>query len=224
MDKFERKQKQEFERLREYSHALEEEAGISKEMEDAHYGSLFPPGCFGEESTSEEYFEDVERHLFFKTRSLYFSVNNPELRKKLITTKRKIDTTYQLLLEEDVMAAKHDVAAALARAKRHPWLKLASYSLVVAIVGWLIFGTKGTAAGIVFALFFYENEKEELAYELSQAQEALQDAQKTKAEELNTPKTFTANEEQNGTEDIFEDKSSNLPLHYATGKLRSTKL
>ena len=122
------------------------------------------------------------------------------------------------------MAAKHDVSVALTRAEQRPWLKLASYSLVVSIAGWLIFGIKGTIAGIVFALYFLENEKEEVAYELSRAQETLQDAQKTKAEESNAPEVFSATEEQNGSRDVFDDEPSDLPRHYATGKLRSTKL
>jgi hypothetical protein len=210
--------RQELERLREESCTLEEKAGLTQKMVDAQTPHSNP------EWTSKEYFEYVECHLYFETRSLYFSVSDTELRKKLIATKRKVDASYQLSLEEDVMAAKHDVSVALTRAKQRPWLKLVSYSFVVSIVSWLIFGIKGTIAGIIFALYFFENEKEEVTYELSRAQEALQDAQKTKAEESNAPEVFSTAEEQNGTEDVFDDEPSDLPRHYATGKLRSTKL
>lgn len=204
--------RQELEHLKEESRVLEERAGLTQKIEDAHYPYSIP------EESSKEYFEYADSHLYFRTRSHYFSVADTELRKKLIATKRKIDTSYQLLLEEDVLAARHDVSAALTRAKRRPWLKLVSYSFVVSIAGWLIFGIKGTIAGIVFALYFLENEKAEIAYELSQAQEALQDAQKVKAEESNVLETFSLTEEQNGTEDTFDNKPTNLP--YATGKSR----
>lgn len=208
----------ELESLREESHTLEERAGISQKREEALHPRSNP------EWSSKEYFEYADLWLHSKTREFYFSVTDISLRKKLITTKRKIDATYQLMLDEDVTAAKHDISVALTRAKNYPWLKHASYSLIASIVGWLIFGVKGTIAGIALALYLYHNEKEEAAYELSQAQQALQDAQKTKAEESNSPETFSTTEEQDGTEDVFEEESSDLPRHYATGKLRSTKL
>ena len=205
---------QELERLREESRALEEKAGLTEKMEDAMSPSSNP------EWSSKEYFEYVELHLYASTRSLYFSVSNTELRKKLITTKRKVDACYQLLLEEDVMAAKHAVSVANTKTWYQSWLKAGIYGLVVSIISCGILGVKGSVLGVAFVIWFLTSERDEIKYELTQAVERLRYAQEVKAEESNVPEVFSATEEQNGTEDKFDNESSDLPRHYATGKLR----
>ena len=211
MDTFYRRQ--ELERLREESRALEEKAGLTQEMEDAMSPSSNP------EWTSKEYHEYAESWLYFQTRSLYFSVNDTELRKKLITSKRKIDACYQLLLEEDVMEASHNVSLANTKAWHQPWLKAGIYGFIVLIISNWIFGVKGSVLSIAFVIWFLTNERHEIKYELTQALERLHYAQKIKAEKLNVPEAFSGAEEQSGIEDIFEDESLTL-LPYATGKLR----
>ena len=206
---------QELERLREESHVLEEKAGISQKMEDAH----IHPWPFGRELTTEEYRRETEEWLHILTRDHYFSVKDAELRKKLIATKRKIDTTYQLLLEEDVMVAKHDVSVGYTKAWHQPWLKTGIYGLIVLMISNWIFGIKGSVLSIAFVIWFLTNERDEIKYELTQAFERLRDAEEAKAEKSNMTEVFSATEEQIGTEDIFEDESLTL-LPYATGKLR----
>lgn len=214
MNKFDRLA--ELELLREESRILEEKAGLTQKMEDAQTPSSNP------EWTSKEYFEFVESHLCFETRSLYFSVKDTELRKKLIATKRKINASYQLSLEEDVMAAKQDISVATAKILHPRWLKAGAYCLVLSIISYWILGNKGLFLGVIFILWFLKNEHDESKYELAQASENLREAEKTKSEESNTPEVFSAAEEQSGTEDVFEDEPSDILRHYASGKLRST--
>ena len=205
---------QELERLREESRTLEEKAGLTEKMEDAMSPSSNP------EWSSKEYFEYAELHLYASTRSLYFSVSDTELRKKLIATKRKVDACYQLLLEEDVMAAKHAVSVANTKTWHQSWLKAGIYGLVVSIISCGILGVKGSVLGVAFVIWFLTSERDEIKYELTQAVERLRYAQEVKAEESNVPEVFSATEEQNGAEDKFDNESSDLPRHYVTGKLR----
>ena len=123
-----------------------------------------------------------------------------------------------MLLEEEVIEAKHDVSVANAKTWHQSWLKAVIYGLVVIIVSCWIFGIKGSILGIVFVIWFLTNERDEIKFEQSQATERLRYAQTVKTEESNVLETFSLTEEQNGTEDIFDDKPTRLP--YATGKSR----
>ena len=214
MDTFYRRQ--ELERLREESRALEEKAGLTEKMEDAH----IHPWPFGRELKTEEYRRETEEWLYILTRDHYFSVKDAELRKKLIAKKRETDATYQLLLEEDVMEAEHAVSVAKTKIWHQSWLKAGIYGLVVSIISCWILGIKGSVLGIAFVIWFLASERDEIKHELTHAVERLRDAEEVKGEESNMTEVFSATEEQNGTEDKFYNEPSDLPRHYATGKLR----
>lgn len=205
------------ESLREESRILEEKAGLTQKME----GAQCHPWPFDKKLTTKEYFEETEEWLHFETRSLYFSVSDTDLRKKLIATKRKVDAYYQLLLDENVIKAKHDVSVATNKIWYQSWLKAGIYGLVISIISCWMLGIKGLVLGIAFVIWFLTNERDEIKYELTEALERLRNSQEIKTEESNVPEVFSASEEQNGTEDKFDDSPSDLPRHYATGKLRN---
>lgn len=201
------------ERLREESRVLEEKAGLTQKMEAAQNPS------FNLEWSSKEYFEYAESWLHSETRSLYFSINDNELRKKLIATKRETDATYQLLLRENVTVAERNVSMATTKTWNQSWLRAGVYGIIVSVICYWILGSTGLVLGIGYVIWFLTDKRDELKYELSRALETLNQERKILIEESNTLEVFSDAEEQNGTEDIFEDESLNL-LPYATGKLR----
>lgn len=76
--------------------ALEQHAGIAQAMERAYQGSLFPLGAGdGEDPSPDEYFADESDNFRRRMRRAYFSVQDVDLRRKLIALRRKWDTRHR---------------------------------------------------------------------------------------------------------------------------------
>jgi len=211
MDSFE--ESQELERLRNEVRALEDETGLTALMEKAREGRFIPLGAFGEDTTPQEYFADEHDHLRDKTRAAYFSVENKELRKKLIEAQRNVESRLRRSLEEEIVRANREIAAATAKAQQQPWAKAALVGVGAVALGYWVFGIAGAIAGAVGGFFLGQgvitqarNEAQAL---LAQASGALEQAQKDKAENSQMPEFFSRTEEISVNRDKdFDDESA----------------
>lgn len=210
MDRFERSQ--ELERLRNECRALEEEAGLSETMERAREGRFIPLGAFGEKTSPQEYFADEHDHLRDRTRDAYFSVKGIELRKKLITAQRLIESRLRQSLEEEIIATNREASIAAAKVQRQPWGKAALFGIGAVALGYWVFGIVGAIGGAVAGFFLGQGviakARNEASAELAQASHDLEQAQKEKLEHSLMPELFSHREEISGERDTGLDSES----------------
>lgn len=203
---------QELDRLRDIGLALEDEAGLTATMERAREGRFIPLGVMGEKVTPEEYFADEHDHLREKTRKAYFSVEDIELRKKLIKTNREIWGRVARSDDEDIGVANREVSIATAKAQKQPWEKAALVAVAVVAVGYWIFGIVGAIGGAVGGFFLGQgvvsNYRINANAELQQATDVLEQAKKEKADGELMPEFFSYSEEASGERQADLDKES----------------
>lgn len=205
---------QELERLHNECRAIEEDAGLSKTMERAREGRLFPLGAFGEKTSAGEYFADEHDYLRDKTRGAYFSVEDMKLRKRLIAAQRAVESRVRLSCEEDVFAANRAVSIAAEKARRQPWFMAALCGMGVVALGYWVFGIVGAIAGAVGGYFVGQGviaeARNETNVALAQASSELEQAQEEKLENSLMPEFFSRWEEMSGERDTELDTESAL--------------
>lgn len=198
--------------LQEVCLVLEEEAGISKAMERAREGRFIPLGAMGEEASPDEYFADEHDHFRDKARDAYFSVQDVELRKKLITAQRKIDSYVMRSFEADIAAANQAVSSATAKMQNQPWTKAAVFAVGAVAVGYWAFGLVGAIAGAVGGFFLGQGvvseAKSNAIIEVNQATQELEDARKERAQRSLWPECFSRSEEITGEREQHLDGES----------------
>jgi hypothetical protein len=203
---------QELDRLRDIGLVLEDEAGLTATMKCAREGRFIPLGALGEKVTPEEYFADEHDHLRDKTRNAYFSVENVELRKKLIKANREIWERVARSDNEDVVVAKREVSIATTKAQKQPWEKAALVAVAVVAVGYWTFGIVGAIGGAVGGFFLGQgvisNARIKANAELQQATDALEQVKKEKADGDLMPEFFSFSEVASGERQADLDRES----------------
>ena len=198
--------------LQENCLALEEEAGISKAMERAREGRFIPLGAMGEDASPAEYFADEHDHFRDKARDAYFSVQEVELRKKLIAAQRKIDSHVMRSFEADIAAANHAVSIATAKMHNQPWTKAAVIAVGAVAVGYWAFSYVGAIAGAVGGFFLGQGviseAKSKAIIEVNQATQEFEDVQKERAQRSLWPECFSLLEEITGEREQHLDQES----------------
>ena len=191
---------------------LEEEAGISKAMERAREGRFIPLGAMGEDASPDEYFADEHDHFHDKARDAYFSVQEVELRKKLIASQRKIDSHVMRSFEADIAAANHAISIATAKMQNQPWAKVAVFAVGAVAIGYWAFGLVGAIAGAVGGFFLGQGviseAKSTAIIEFNQVTQELEDARKERAQRSLWPECFSRSEEITGEREQHLDRES----------------
>lgn len=199
---------QEIERLKKECQVLEEEAGLSKMMERAREGHFIPL----ETTSSQEYFAFEYDYLRDNTRDAYFSVKDIDIRKRLITERRLIESHYRQWHEEEIIAANRKASTAAEKATHQPWGMAALFGIGAVALGYWVFEIVGAIGGAVAGLFLGQGviakSRNEASAELAQASHELEQAQKEKLDSSLNPDFFSHREEISGERDTAIDNES----------------
>ncbi|ADE11801.1 hypothetical protein [Sideroxydans lithotrophicus] len=137
-----------------------------------------------------------------KFRDAYYSVDDLELRKRLITTTGELDQLYLQQCELAVASATEELARATDKSKQQPWpLAIAAYvgPMVVGQWGFGLFGAVGGAVGGYFlGQWVISATKKEDAQAVAQAQKILAAAQRRNEASKVEPYLFSAAEQAGG--------------------------
>ncbi|BCK87626.1 hypothetical protein MIZ01_1417 [Sideroxyarcus emersonii] len=137
-----------------------------------------------------------------KLRDAYYSVADPELRNKLISTTGRLDQLYLIKCEQDVSLAKEGVSKAEAKAGQHPWPLLAAAYIGPVVIGQWGLGLFGAIGGAVLGYFLgqwvFDMTKKENAREIDEAKHLLASALRCSEAAKVDPYLFSAAEQQGG--------------------------
>lgn len=191
---------------------LEAAAGLTQAMERAREGRFIPLGAFGEKVSSEEYFADQYDYFRKSARAAYFSVQDIELRKRLIAARRRADEDTRQSFDSDVAAASRAVLAAKTNARNQPWGKAAMLAVATVAAGYWFWDLVGALAGAVGGFFLgngtLAQAKNEATAQLEQAMQELEQARKEQAQRSLWPECFSRSEETTGERDLSMDQGS----------------
>jgi hypothetical protein len=195
--------------------ALEERAGIAKQVEDAQLGPMFPDL----EATSDEYFRDVEDHARRKVRKLYFGVQDVDLRKQLIAKNREGDRLHEAVLAAQLQGAREAVARGQREADSQPWGKAGIMAVICVGIGAWLFQLYGAIGGALLGFFLGQSvvarARTERTEALRAAQAELDDEIKGQREVRLRPAWFNAEEARTGERDDSFDHKSVIANYYA---------
>lgn len=204
-------------RLIEIRIALEKSAGIGEAMQKAREGRFWPLGASGEKCTPAEYDADEYDHLREKTRDIYFSVLDSEIRKSLIGAEIDECEYRKKVLSSQVEKARSEFILAKQQAQKEPWLVVGGVS---AVSVWAVTQSAGVTVGIssavaaVFIGMWYVSEwRRNAAITLEQAKDLLDFCISQEKEYLDYPETFSFNEASSG------ERSPELDDRSAYGEL-----
>jgi hypothetical protein len=183
--------------------ALEQHAGIAQAMERAYQGSLFPLGAGdGEDPSPDEYFADESDILRRRMRRAYFSVQDVDLRRKLIALRRKWDKHFLKSFDADVAKADDELREAKQRALSQPWGKSALCAVGAVAIGYWAFHIAGAVGGAVAGFFIGQGivakAKREAQAEIEGAENNLADCKRYRYVNALHPESFSADEEVTG--------------------------
>lgn len=185
--------------------ALEEEAEITAQMERAREGRLIPLGAFGEDTTPDAYFADEFDHFRERARDAYFSVEDVDLRRKLITIRRRIDAHISRAFEADMEVARQTVSAARSKSLNQPWGAAGFWAVATVAVGYWAFDLVGAIGGAVLGFFSGQgviaNAKRAAQMEFEHAEKELEQLQKYQEIRALHPECFGIQEECTGVRD-----------------------
>lgn len=204
----------EWDQLLEASHILEAEAGISQVMERAHEGRFMPLGVTGEEVSLDEYFADQHDDFRERARDAYFSVQDVELRKKLIVARRNIDTHIMQSLKTKTLAANNEVSITMEKTKKEPWITAAIIAVCTVAIGYWVFALVGAIAGAIGGFFLGQGTlsetKKNVEIGFKKAAMELEQAQKDEKQRSLWPECFSSSEEITGKRESQLDRESAL--------------
>src|SRR5450631_2487767 len=106
--------------------ALEESAGIAKQVEDAQMGPMFP----NLDASPGEYFRETEDIARRKVRRLYFAVEDLELRRGLIRKRRECDRAHKSFLRRSLTGKREALIKAQKQERSLPWLRAGCFAAV----------------------------------------------------------------------------------------------
>ena len=219
---------------------LEAQAGLSKVMESARDGTrpfesvgrlarLEPfvkthDDCGGDVKQWLEHFGEynakAQDHLRYRTRDAYFSVQEIELRQKLIAEYRKMDSldanasneAQQKIDRITFPALERAVQAAMEKSRNDEswvWVKAAILAAWAVMMGYWILGREGAIAGAIAGFFlgqgYLSKAKNDVCIGLEYAKNALEQAQKNRTQRHSYPDTFSRAEEITGGRDVHLD-------------------
>lgn len=140
-----------------------------------------------------------------KIRDAYFSVADLELRRRLISTERKLHEAWLRSCDDDIRKAERNVAKARAASDRPPWEMAALIAGVCVAVGYVGAGLPGTIGGAVVGFFLGQgtiaNAKSKARQHLDSAEDLLKEAKADNEELAKRPEYFTVGEELTGERD-----------------------
>jgi hypothetical protein len=181
-------------------------------MERAREGRFIPLDAMGEKASPDEYFADEHDYFRGKTRDAYFSVQDVELRERLIAAQRKIEGHVLRSFEADIAAASHAVSIATAKTQDQPWTKAAVFAVGAVAVGYWVFGLVGAIAGAVGGFFLGQGviseAKSKAIAEVNQATQELENARNELAQRSLWPECFSSSEEIFGEREQHLDRES----------------
>jgi hypothetical protein len=214
---------EELESLRSKLSQLEQQAGITKKVEDAKLGPFLPDPNW----SSAEYFRETEDHARRKVRDLYFAVQDMDLRKQLIATRRACERQFQ----DNIRAGIAESRAALAKAKasaesQAPYIKAAVAAAIAVALGAILFQMYGAIAGALVGFFLglstLARGKKKRAEVVESVQTLLDVKLKDQRDEGIKPAWFNSSEEQAGERDKHFDRESVIANYYGAKREGST--
>lgn len=181
---------------------LEEQAEIAAAMTRARKDPLRD---ISKDETDREILDNAFRRIRQQTRDAYFSVQNEQLRKRLIATARQIERQEVASILGEVAAAEQVRAQTFARAAL-PWMLRVLSPAFGAVLGYFLKGVTGAVvggiAGLIFGVYMAQAENEinkgRFGLENGVPDEYLQDL------------TFGDQEERSGQRDRMLDPESAL--------------
>lgn len=193
--------------------SLESEANISEAMKKARDGQFIPLGALGEKVSPDEYFADEYDHFRNSVRDVYFSVQNLELRRKLIAEQRKIDNLILSSFDADVENAQQLRSVARIKIHNQPWLKKSAAIVFILIsIGYFADDAQGAIIGFVIGIVLGQiliiDGKNEALSEVNSATQTLTTAQNERKQQSLFPECFSASEETTGERDSLLDRIS----------------
>lgn len=193
-------------RLGEELDALERQAGIHDQAERAREAPVFWFNPF--DLTHQQRAEEQDTHatrIRRKIRDAYFSIADLDLRKRLISTDRKLHEVWLRSCDDDIGEAAQSVAKARAAADRQPWEMAALIAGVCVAVGYVGAGLPGAIGGAVVGFFLGQgtiaNAKSKARQHLESAEDLLKEAKADNEELAKRPEYFTVGEELTGERD-----------------------
>src|SRR5450631_1734756 len=199
-----------FKELGDQLRALEEHAGIAKQVEDAQLGPKFP----NLDATPDEYFRESEDYARRKVRQLYFAVEDLELRRELIRKRRECDRAHKGHLQVELAKTRQKLTDAQKQAQTLPWLRAGCLAAVFVAIGAYFFQLYGAIGGALIGFFAAQgaiaNARTAAADKVRVAQADL-DQELTDMGEIDLcPDWFNASEERTGEIDKVFDLESVL--------------
>ncbi len=200
-------------RLGEELDTLERQAGIHDQAERAREAPVFWFNPF--DLTPQQRAEEQDAHearIRRKIRDAYFSIADPDLRKRLISTDRKLHEVWLRSCDDDIAEAAHKVAKATAAADRLPWPMAAIIGGACVAVGYAGAGLSGAIGGAVVGFFLGQgtiaNAKSDARRAFQEAEDSLKRAKADKEEADKRPEYFTIGEQLTGERDAEFDRVS----------------
>ncbi|MDQ3184958.1 MAG: hypothetical protein M3Q16_00525 [Pseudomonadota bacterium] len=198
--------------LQESCLVLEEQAGLLPAMKIAREGHFIPLSGIGEQASSDEYYADKHDYFRDKTRDAYFSVQDVELRKKLIAAQRGIDAYIIRSFETDIAVVIDAVSVATAKTRNQPWMKAAVIAVGAMAIGYGSFAFGGAIAGAIAGCSYgkgvLSKAKNDAKIELEQAAQELEQVRNNQAQRLLRPESFSRSEEITGLRENYLDCES----------------
>lgn len=199
------RQPREIDHLRRIARSLEAQAGLAPVMEQARQWRFIPDQAPRNDRPPQACLADEHDFLRQETRDAYFSVADPDLRKRLIAAQRRVQSHLRQALAEDIVTAERDAARTAERTRRQPWVAAALLGTATVAIAYLAFGTVGAIAGAVASLFLGQglvaDARNEASAEFVRASRALERAREQQAEHALMPDFFSLGEETSGNRD-----------------------
>ncbi|MBS4044756.1 MAG: hypothetical protein KG075_00330, partial [Alphaproteobacteria bacterium] len=180
--------------------SLERQVGIHDRAERIREGRFLPDL----NETPAEYFSEEHDHMRRGIRRLYFSVQDPLARKKLIIAERMLRKDWEEWWRLQWLEAEQEHIKAKQKCQTLPWGEAAFIALGFVALGYWIKQTDGAIGGAVFGSFiaagYVSNTKSRRQNELERTQAVLLDRIKAREEALSRPEIFSRIEEETGEE------------------------
>jgi len=181
-------------------YSLEREVGIYDQAERIREGRFMPDL----NETPSEFFNEEHDHVRRRIRRLYFSVQDPIARKKLITAERALRRDWEEWWRLHWLEAEQEHIRAKQKCQTLPWGEAAFIALGFVAVGYWTIQTVGAIGGAVFGSFiaagYVSNTKSYRQNALERAQAELANRIKARDEALSKPEIFSQIEEETGEE------------------------
>jgi hypothetical protein len=198
--------------------ALEDAAGIRAEADRAREGPFMPlhigdMAPFGSEERMQQIAEEEEHdhgHYRRKIRKVYLNVKDPEIRKQLIQKERKAEKLQAQSFEADVYKARSELNKIKETAGRNWHYTAAGTAALMVAGGYGLFNVPGAIGGAIVGYFLgrgiEENTRKDRERLIANAENNLQDLERTWRSIKSRPEIFSFEEEMG--DDIMQKNSA----------------